>query len=582
MSNDNERSRSFCVVRHLRNGEDNPAPGIHFILYYQYPAGKSFAMMNRLLLVTFLASGAESFVTRPQTQTFPSSTTTTTTTTSLSALPPPLIIGPMLKKMKEENQKKKMPMADPSEAANEAPGLRVGATAWKWPPIWPYDAEFFVTAKSFEAAQQKKQMSQMTSALTGIAQIPTSDNGLASPNATALTNGAAATQDAQDVLDPLKYWGQDVAQVTTDMDPDAVARLKAHYEFYLQDGISILELGAAEDSYLPDSIKPSRHVGVGANPIMMKKNPSLTETLVVNLNKVVEGRDVDNDDFRRLAQEPFDAVIMANTVDFLTSPREVFRSAWYLLKPGGQMIVAFSGKDGTKDKFPDATTKMWNDFNDDQHLWMTGSFFQFSAGDGWESLRGFDISPDSAKKETEGAMALLDRGKNNNLYVVQAIKGYQDETIDPENAEKSIQSLCWMLPGLEQRDKDLIVPRLARVFETAEDDAIRSAIERNVQKLPSIYEALQKMDRFEFSFTMQAQLATDLVCDPDFGGTEEELLALRQGLGLRKPSEEFWAPIGRLTAKVPVEEKISLLGYMVPCFGSDDPEQERALQDYVS
>ena len=317
-----------------------------------------------MVLATLLASGAESFVTCPHTQHCSS-------TTSLSALPPPLIIGPMLKKMQEDKMKKKMPMADPSEAANEAPGLRVGATAWKWPPIWPYDAGFFVTAKSFEQSQQKKQMSQMTSTLTGIAQIPKSDQGMVGANATALTNGAADTKDAQDVFNPLKYWGEDVAQVTTDMDPDAVAKLKAHYDFYLKDGISILELGAAEDSYLPDSIKPSRHVGVGANPVMMKKNPSLTETLVVDLNKVVEGRDVDNDDFRRLAQEPFDAVIMANTVDFLTSPREVFRSAWYLLKPGGQMIVAFSGKEGTKGKFPDATTKMWNDFNDDQHLWMT-------------------------------------------------------------------------------------------------------------------------------------------------------------------------------------------------------------------
>ena len=179
-------------------------------------------------------------------------------------------------------------------------------------------------------------------------------------------------------------------------------------------------------------------------------------------------------------------------------------------------------------------------------------------------------------------MAILDRGKNNNLYVVQAIKGYQDETINPDDPEKSIQSLCWMLPVLEQRDKDLVVPRLARVYQTVEDDAIRSAIERNIPKLPSIYEALIKMDQYAFSFGMQAQLATDLVCDPDFGGTEEELLALRQGLGLRTPSKEFWAPIGRLTAQIPVEEKISLLGYIVPCFGSDDPEQEAALQDFVS
>lgn len=179
-------------------------------------------------------------------------------------------------------------------------------------------------------------------------------------------------------------------------------------------------------------------------------------------------------------------------------------------------------------------------------------------------------------------MSLLDRGKNNNAYVVQAVKGYQDEKIDPEDPEKSIQSLCWMLPVLEQRDKDLVVPRLARVYQTVQDDAIRSAIERNTQKLPAIYEALIKMDQYSFSFGMQAQLAVDLVCDPDYGGTEEELLSLRQGLGLRTPSEEFWAPIGELTANIPVEDKISLLGYMVPCFGSDDPEQEAALQDFVS
>lgn len=179
-------------------------------------------------------------------------------------------------------------------------------------------------------------------------------------------------------------------------------------------------------------------------------------------------------------------------------------------------------------------------------------------------------------------MALLDRGKNNNIYVVQAIKGYQDEAINPENPEKSIQSLCWMLPVLEQRDKDLVVPRLARVYQMAQDDAVRSAIERNIQKLPAIYEALVKMDQYAFSFSMQAQLAADLISDPDYGGTEEELLALRQGLGLRKPSKEFWQPIGELTSKIPVEEKISLLSYIVPCFGSDDPEQEAALQDFVT
>ena len=318
--------------------------------------------MNRFVLAALFAGAVDAFA--------PPKAAPRVSTT-LSAMPP-LIIGPMLKKMKEEKEKKKMPMADATEAANEAPGLKVGKGAWKWPAMWPYDASFFVTSKEFQVSQQKKQQSQMKDALTGMAGIPNKNgfdpNGA---NTLAVPDAAEKGEEQEETFDPLKYWGEDKADATTDMDADAVEKLKAHYEFYLNDGCSILELGAAENSYLPDSIKPSRHVGVGANPVMMKKNPSLTDTLVVDLNKVVDGRDVDNDDFRRLAQEPFDVVRMTNTIEFLTRPREVFRSAWYLLKPGGQMIVAFSTKAASLKKHPDATTKMWLDFNDDQHVWMT-------------------------------------------------------------------------------------------------------------------------------------------------------------------------------------------------------------------
>lgn len=89
--------------------------------------------------------------------------------------------------------------------------------------------------------------------------------------------------------------------------------------------MSVLELGAAEKSYLPEGLKFSRHVGVGANQKLMNQNPALSESFVVDLNNVVRDRDVDSDELRRLATEPFDAIIMANTVDFLTNPREVYR-----------------------------------------------------------------------------------------------------------------------------------------------------------------------------------------------------------------------------------------------------------------
>ena len=308
-----------------------------------------------------------------------------------------------------------------------------------------------------------------------------------------------------------------------------------HYAFYLKDGMSILELGAADNSYLPDDLKPSRHVGVGLQDPLMKENPALTDRLVVDLNQVVEDRDVDNDDFRRLAEEPFDAVIMANTVEFLTHPREVLRSAWYMLKPGGVMMIAFSGKDGSNTaKFERASTKIWRDYNDDQHMWICGSFFEFSAGDGWDRLLGFDISPESAKEMSDGSPLdkIMNRGKSNNLYVVQATKGIPDESLDEKDLEKSIGSKMWMMPVVEPRDKNLVVPRLARCIETTEGDTnqkVRHAVEQNVALLPKVYEALIKMDQFAFTFSMQAQLATDLISNPDFDANDEQMLALKQG-----------------------------------------------------
>ena len=98
-----------------------------------------------------------------------------------------------------------------------------------------------------------------------------------------------------------------------------------HYTFYLRDGASVLEFGAAENSYIPDGLQLSRHVGVGANKALMEENESLSEFFVADLNNVVPEQGVNSDDLKALGSNSFDFILMANTIDFLTSPREVFR-----------------------------------------------------------------------------------------------------------------------------------------------------------------------------------------------------------------------------------------------------------------
>ena len=115
------------------------------------------------------------------------------------------------------------------------------------------------------------------------------------------------------------------------------------------------------------------------------------------------------------------------------------------------------------------------------------------------------------------------------MYVVQATKGLPDETIDPENPAKSINSKMWMMPTLEERDKQLVIPRLARSYQLASNDAKKRAVEDHIALLPKIYESLVKMDQFAFTFSMQSQLAADLVMDPDFDGNDAQINALKQG-----------------------------------------------------
>jgi len=483
--------------------------------------------------------------------------------TSLNAVPP-LIIGPFLRKMKEEKAKKRAPMATEADLRGQAPGLRVGASTWKWPPVWPYDQDFFTPKEDIpKTPAGQNPMSQM---MTG-APVPPSPQLI-----------------EVEKLDPVQYWQVEKADVKTEMDDDAADKLMCHYGFYLKDGMSVLELGAAENSYLPKNLKLSRHVGVGLSEKLMGENPSLTEKLIVDLNKVIEDGDVDSDELRRLKDEPFDAIIMANTADYLTHPREVFKAAWLLLKPGGTCINAFSTNKAFGDKFQRAQTRMWQDYNDDQHMWVAGSFYQFSAGEGWENVMGFDISPESAKDnfEDNGPLKFLEQGKDNNLYAVQATKGYQEETIDEVDPAKSINSKMWMLPTMEERDKKLVVPRLGRSYSLTKIPERKDAIRDHIQYLPNIYEALIKMDTFSFTFEMQSELAADLVLDPDFNASDEQIRSLKEGLGLRTPSPDFWQPVGELTSGMDINDKINLLSYIVPRFGSGKAEQEAALLTYAS
>lgn len=322
---------------------------------------------------------------------------------------------------------------------------------------------------------------------------------------------------------------------------------------------------------------------MGLSPELMEQNPSLTERMVIDLNKV--SPDVGVEELESLGSDSFDAILMANTIDFLTDPKEVFRSAWKLLKPGGIMIVPFMNKDAYADKFEKAQTKMWRDFNDDQHMWVCGSFFHFSAAEGWDGLKGFDLSSGAEKKSEKSNIPIIGdllNPKSGKAYVVQARKAIPSQSIDEADPTKSFRSLMWVMPTLEDRDKTLVALRLGRTYTISQSDETKKCITKNIDLLPKVYQSLIKMDQFQFPFSLQSQLAANVVADPDFVANDQQLEALKMGLGLARPSKSFWEPVGRLTANMEPEDKVNLLAYIVPRFGSNRPEQEEALEAFVS
>jgi len=478
--------------------------------------------------------------------------------------PPTLIISPMIKKWREEQAKKNMPMASEEEMASEAPGLKVGVGAWKWPPVWPYDQDFF-SRMGDEAADPTVQnsMSSIMGSMTG----------------NLVTMPQAPSEGKK--LDSVEYWSVENAEVLTEIDSGAAASIRNHYSYHLKDGMNVLELGAAEESYLPETLQLNEHIGVGLTPKLMERNSKLTQRLVVDLNKVQPGEGVDSDELYALGANRFDAIIMANTIDFLTDSREVYRSAWRLLKPGGIMICPFVSKDAYVSKFEKGQTRMWRQFNDDQHMYVCGSFFHFSAAQGWDGLTGFDITPPEAKDQ--GFLSgILNPNKPMKAFAVQARKKALPDEIDESNPAQSFEALMSLTPVLESRDKILLAPRLARTYEMCKSEEKKSNIKGNIDKLPKVYESLVKMDQFTFSFNLQSQLAAEVICDPSFVANDEQIEALNMGLGLRTPSKDFWAPVGRLTSQMKPEDKVSLLSYIVPRFGSGDEMQDEALQAFVT
>ena len=136
-------------------------------------------------------------------------------------------------------------------------------------------------------------------------------------------------------------------------------------ELIVQKDPVILDLMAGWNSHMPEKIKPSKMVGLGLNRNELLKNQHLTETVIHDLNA---------EPTLPFQNDIFDAVINTVSIDYMTSPLEIFREVGRILKPGGLFLVIFSNR-----MFKEKAVKIWRDADEDERIILVEDFFKESA-----------------------------------------------------------------------------------------------------------------------------------------------------------------------------------------------------------
>ena len=192
------------------------------------------------------------------------------------------------------------------------PVPKVPASAWKWPPMWPFPPDYL------------------------------------DPITDASTYSSIEFNEAQ------------------------TTALQNHIKWYVEPSSAVLEIGAQKSGVLSPTTTNVKYSSLSDGAFAGKAS------------EVIIGAD-GNTVALSFSDETFDTVVVTSGIEAVKNPRELFRDVWRVLKPKGKCIICFGGKPNVSGGQP---LRMWTTMNDEQKIWIAGSYYQYSTGAGWENIEG--------------------------------------------------------------------------------------------------------------------------------------------------------------------------------------------------
>lgn len=166
-------------------------------------------------------------------------------------------------------------------------------------------------------------------------------------------------------------------RLVTHIDDAAIAALMAFYGEVIPDGAFVLDLMTSWVSHLPPAKALAGVAGLGMNAVELGHNPALTERVVQDLNR---------DPHLPWEDARFDAAVVTVSVQYLTSPVDVFAEVGRVLRPGAPFVVVYSNR-----CFPTKAVAVWRSLNSHAHADLIGLYFRLSGL--FTMPQAYDLSP---------------------------------------------------------------------------------------------------------------------------------------------------------------------------------------------